>query len=193
MNRTIAIVNRKGGSGKTVSTFNLAGALSEAGRKVLTIDLDPQGSLTKGWGLTPGPAKLSQILIEGGEGFEQLIQKTNIDNLWAIAADPDLNAIESGLREVPGRELRLRRCLHRFFTGEFDYILLDSAPLPNFAEARVLCKRVDGVVLVIESGKIRRQVALRAKKELEDAGAHILGVVLNKRKYHIPEWLYKRL
>jgi Mrp family chromosome partitioning ATPase len=76
---------------------------------------------------------------------------------------------------------------------EFDYVILDSAPLPSFAEARVLCEKVDGVVLVVESGKIRRQVALRAKKELEDAGAQILGVVLNKRKYHIPEWLYKRL
>lgn len=76
---------------------------------------------------------------------------------------------------------------------EFDYVILDSAPLPSFAEARVLCEKVDGVVLVLESGKIRRQVALRAKKELEDAGARILGVVLNKRKYHIPEWLYKRL
>jgi capsular exopolysaccharide synthesis family protein len=76
---------------------------------------------------------------------------------------------------------------------EFDYVILDSAPMPNFAEARVLCEKVDGVILVIESGKIRKQVALRAKKELEDAGARILGVVLNKRKYHIPEWLYKRL
>jgi glycerophosphoryl diester phosphodiesterase len=51
----------------------------------------------------------------------------------------------------------------------------------------------DGVVMVIESGKLRRQVAIRAKQELQDAGARILGVVLNKRKYHIPNWLYKRL
>lgn len=76
---------------------------------------------------------------------------------------------------------------------EFDYVILDSAPLPNFAEARVLCEKVDGVILVIESGKIRKQVALRVKKELEDAGGRILGVVLSKRQYYIPEWLYKRL
>jgi chromosome partitioning protein len=128
VNRTIAIVNRKGGSGKTVSTFNLAGAMTEAGRKVLTIDLDPQGSLTKGWGLTPAPKKFSQILIGGGEGFEELIQTTDIENLWAIAADSDLSAIESGLREVPGREFRLRRCLQKFFSSRFDYILLDCPP-----------------------------------------------------------------
>ena len=128
MNRTIAIVNRKGGSGKTVSTFNLAGAMTEAGRKVLTIDLDPQCSLTKGWGLAPGPRKLSQVLIQGGEGFEELIQPSAIENLWAIAADPDLNAIESGLREVPGREFRLRRCLQKFFSRKFDYVLVDCPP-----------------------------------------------------------------
>ena len=75
----------------------------------------------------------------------------------------------------------------------FDYVILDSAPLPSFAESRVLCEKVDGVVMVVESGKIRRQVALRAKKELKDAGARILGVVLNKRKYHIPQWVYNRL
>jgi len=49
------------------------------------------------------------------------------------------------------------------------------------------------VVLVIESGKTRRQVALRAKKELEEAGGMLLGVILNKRKYYIPNWIYKRL
>ena len=128
MNRTIAIVNRKGGSGKTVTTFNLAGALAEAQKTVLTIDLDPQGSLTRSWNLPPREVKFSQVLIRGGEGFEELIQPTNFDNLWAIPADPNLNAIESGLREVPGRELRLCRCLQRFFTREFGYILLDCPP-----------------------------------------------------------------
>jgi protein-tyrosine kinase len=75
----------------------------------------------------------------------------------------------------------------------FDYTIFDAAPLPSFAESRVLCKKVDGVVLVIESGKIRKQVAQRAIKELEDAGARILGVVVNRRKYYIPDWIYKRL
>jgi capsular exopolysaccharide synthesis family protein len=75
----------------------------------------------------------------------------------------------------------------------FDYVIMDSAPLPSFAESRTLCEKVDGVVMVLESGKVRQHVALRAKKELEDAGARILGVVLNRRKYYIPDWVYKRL
>jgi capsular exopolysaccharide synthesis family protein len=75
----------------------------------------------------------------------------------------------------------------------FDYIILDVPPVPIFSEARVLCTKVDGVVLVLEAGKTRKQVAIRAKKEIEAAGGRILGVVLNKRKYYIPKWIYKLL
>ena len=56
-----------------------------------------------------------------------------------------------------------------------------------------LFAKVDGVVLVLESGKTRQQVSLEAKKQLEEAGGTILGVVLNKRKYYIPDWIYRRL
>jgi cellulose biosynthesis protein BcsQ len=69
VNRVIAIVNRKGGSGKTVTVFNLAGAFAEAGRMVLTIDLDPQGSLSKGLKVPVTNLPLSQALIKGEGGL----------------------------------------------------------------------------------------------------------------------------
>jgi Mrp family chromosome partitioning ATPase len=75
----------------------------------------------------------------------------------------------------------------------FDFVIIDAARLASFPESQILSKKVDGVILVIRSGKIRRQVALRAKKDLEESGARALGMVLNRRKYHIPEWLYQRL
>lgn len=56
-----------------------------------------------------------------------------------------------------------------------------------------LAGKVDGVVLVVESERTRREVALQYKDRLEKSGAHILGVVLNKRRFHIPEWVYNRL
>jgi len=76
---------------------------------------------------------------------------------------------------------------------KFDWVILDGPPLPRFSESRVVCAKVDGVVLVAKSGHTRREVALRAKKEIEDAGGRILGVVLNKRKFYIPDWIYRRL
>jgi capsular exopolysaccharide synthesis family protein len=75
----------------------------------------------------------------------------------------------------------------------FDYIILDGPPIPNSSESRIISSKVDGVILVLEAGVTRRQVALRAKKEIEGAGGRLLGVVLNKRKYHIPKWVYKFL
>ena len=76
---------------------------------------------------------------------------------------------------------------------QFDYIILDTAPIGICPESQAICSLADGVLMVIESGKTRRRVAQRAKQELEDAGGKLLGVVLNKRKYYIPKWIYSRL
>jgi capsular exopolysaccharide synthesis family protein len=75
----------------------------------------------------------------------------------------------------------------------FDYIILDSSPVTQSSETRVICAKVDGVVLIVEAGKTRRQVALKAKDEIERSGGIFLGSVLNKRKFYIPNWLYRRL
>jgi capsular exopolysaccharide synthesis family protein len=75
----------------------------------------------------------------------------------------------------------------------FDYVILDGPPVTSSPESRIIGTKVDGVILMLESGKTRRQVALKAKKEIEEAGGKLLGVVLNKRKYYIPQWVYNRL
>jgi capsular exopolysaccharide synthesis family protein len=75
----------------------------------------------------------------------------------------------------------------------YDYVILDAPPITHFAEARIISSKVDGVILIVEFGKTRRQVALKAKNELDAAGGNFLGVVLNRRKYYIPKWLYKSL
>jgi capsular exopolysaccharide synthesis family protein len=76
---------------------------------------------------------------------------------------------------------------------QFDCVILDAPPVPVFSEFRILCRKVDGVILVIDAGRTRRKVALRAKKEIEDAGGNLLGVVLNRRKFYIPKWIYERI
>ncbi len=87
-------------------------------------------------------------------------------------------------------------CFENFLKQQkenFDFVILDAPPVNRFSDSRILCSKVDGVVLVIESGKTRKHVALRAKKQLIDAGANIIGVVLNKRKYYIPDFIYRFL
>ena len=73
----------------------------------------------------------------------------------------------------------------------FNYVVVDAPPLSSHPETLLLSRKADGVILVIESEKTRKQAALWAKKQIETAGGKLLGVVLNKRKHRIPNWLYK--
>ena len=81
----------------------------------------------------------------------------------------------------------------QFCREKFRYAVFDSAPYTLFPDASILAPKMDGVILVIEAEKTRREVAQRAKEQLEKAGAKILGTVLTKRKYYIPKSIYRRL
>ncbi|MEN8129067.1 MAG: hypothetical protein ABFS45_02490 [Pseudomonadota bacterium] len=76
---------------------------------------------------------------------------------------------------------------------EFNYIVFDGAPILKNPEYSLLCSKVDGVILVIEAGKTKRQIAKRTIEYIEGSDGEILGIVLNRRKYYIPEWIYHRL
>jgi capsular exopolysaccharide synthesis family protein len=185
--KTIMFTGATHGGGATTTAVNFAKTLVRDHQvKVLLIDANMRTPNLKGL-----------FDIKNDEGLTDIVLDNDTMPYKVINCDPSyLFVLATGGNYVGPVSLFESERFDTFLKEvrkEFDYVILDSAPLPSFAEARVLCKKVDGVVLVIESGKIHRQVALRAKKELEDAGAHILGVVLNKRKYHIPEWLYKRL
>jgi protein-tyrosine kinase len=185
--KTIMFTGATHGGGATTTAVNFAKTLVRDYRvKVLLIDANMR---------TPKLRELFNITTD--QGLTDVILDNSAKPYQVINCDPSyLFVLATGGNYVGPVSLFESERFDTFLSNareDFDYVILDSAPLPSFAEARVLCEKVDGVVLVVESGKIRRQVALRAKKELEDAGARILGVVLNKRKYHIPEWLYKRL
>jgi capsular exopolysaccharide synthesis family protein len=185
--KTIMFTGTAHGGGATTTAVNFAKTLVRDHQvKVLLIDANMR---------TPNLRELFDI--KNDEGLTDIVLNHDTKPYKVINCDPSyLFVLATGGNYVGPVGLFESERFDAFLENvreEFDYIIIDSAPLPSFAESRVLCEKVDGVVLVVESGKIRRHVALRAKKELEDAGANILGVVLNKRKYHIPEWLYKRL
>jgi protein-tyrosine kinase len=75
----------------------------------------------------------------------------------------------------------------------FDLVLIDSEPAALSADSLAISSKVDGVVLVVEAEKTRRPVAESVRDKIKRSGGNILGVVLNKRRYYIPEWIYKRL
>lgn len=124
MARVIAIANQKGGVGKTTTAINLAASLAVAEKRVLAIDLDPQGNLTSGFGLEKA-AGLYEALFSGASLPPSA--STPLEYLQVIQSDPDLAGLEVELAAGEDREFRLRVAVDTVRAG-YDFILLDTPP-----------------------------------------------------------------
>jgi chromosome partitioning protein len=127
LSRIIAIANQKGGVGKTTTSVSLAAALAELGRKVLLIDVDPQGNATSGLGIDKGLVEKSvyDVLIEPG-AVQEAVQQTEF-KVDVLPANIDLAGAEVELVTAEERENRLKKAL-LLIRGSYDYILLDCPP-----------------------------------------------------------------
>lgn len=132
----VAVANLKGGSAKSTTTFNLAGALTEAGFRVLCIDVDPQKTLGEAFfGVYAGEATLSSVLIDDSM-LGAAVHPTAFEKLLVVPADEGLKGIKSGQTQIEGGELRLRSCLTRVKANidqvnevnQVDWILIDCPP-----------------------------------------------------------------
>jgi chromosome partitioning protein len=125
--RRIAIINQKGGVGKTTTAVNLAAALAECGRRVCVIDLDPQAHATTHLGVEPdGKAPSMYDVLVNSRPLAEVRRKVG-DNLWVAGSDINLAAAEVELAGVVGREVILRDLLLQD-EGAFDFVFMDCAP-----------------------------------------------------------------
>lgn len=128
MGRIIAIANQKGGVGKTTTAINLSACLAERGKKVLSVDMDPQGNMTSGLGLDKNSVETTIYdLIIGETDIEGVINKNVIDNLDIIPTSIDLSGAEIELLDEEGKEYILRKSLYGV-KETYDYIIIDCPP-----------------------------------------------------------------
>ena len=132
MPKTIAVVNQKGGVGKTTTVINLAAGLSLLGKKVLIIDLDPQGNSTSGLGIDKSSLNQStyEVLINNAKIGESLKKVEIRDNkkIYICPSNAELSGADIELYDLEEREWMLNKALHNSDLDNFDYILIDCPP-----------------------------------------------------------------
>ncbi len=184
MGKKIAIFNQKGGVGKTTTNVNLSAAVAEKGRKVLVVDIDPQGNTTSGFGLQKeGFEKNIYDVLINGESIENVIVKTKYDNISIVPSSSKLAGAEIELAGAEKRELRLKNALEQF-GDEYDYLFIDCPPSLGLLTINALTA-ADSVLIPIQceyyalEGTSQLMNTLELVKESLNPDLEIQGVVLS--------------
>ena len=185
--KTILFTSTSQGDGTSTTAINFATSLvKDTDLKVLLVDANMRTPcLHEVFGVDHSHG-LSDLLLRVGDMTSRMT-KIGATNLYIMPCGGKHSNPVSLFESSP-----FDRFLQETYAW-FDFVILDAPPAIGFSEAKVICQKVDGVVLVIGSGTTRRQVALKAKREIQEAGGKVLGVVLNRRKFHIPTWIYEKL
>jgi chromosome partitioning protein len=177
----IAVINQKGGVGKTTTAVNLAAQLGNDSFSTLLVDLDPQGNATSGLGLSKeeiGPTAYE--ILFGHSTLDQTVRSTNRSNLFVLPANPNLAAAEVELVNVPRREFCLQEALK---LAAYDYIIIDCPPALGLLTINALAAATD-ILIPVQSeyyaleGLGQLLATIQRVKQGINPNVELLGVML---------------
>lgn len=185
MGKAIAIFNQKGGVGKTTTNINLAACLALKGKKILILDIDPQGNTTSGMGITKKglDRTMYEVLINDKLEPSDAIIPTRIENLDIIPASVQLAGAEIELVQLEGREKRLKKALDKI-KDKYDYIFIDCPPSLGLLTINSLTA-VDSVLIPIQcefyalEGVSQLMSTIELVKKNMNTSLEIQGVILS--------------
>jgi len=185
--RTLVVTSAHPREGKSTTVANLAVVMAQQGKRVIVVDTDlRRPSQHQIFGL-PNNTGVTSALLQDPPACEGLLKATLQENLWALTAGP--------LPPYPSEMLSSRRfaALLDDLKQRADVVLFDCPPVLAVADAAILASQVDGVLFVVDAGITRRQQAIRACEALQNVGARVLGVVINRIKSeHSDYYSYSR-
>ena len=183
MGKTVAIVNQKGGVGKTTSAVNLAAAIGYHGYKVLLVDMDPQGNATSGLGINKREiAKSTYDMTVGDTKALEILKTTPYENLSVLPSNMNLAGAELELVDMSDRQGRIKNALAPL-KADYDFIIIDCPPSLGLLTVNVLCAS-DSVIVPIQceyyalEGLSQLMNTIRQVKRLYNPLIELEGVLL---------------
>ncbi len=173
---SILVTSAQSGEGKTTISVNLAISLAQLGRRVLLIDADMRRPTLQKYFPQSGSQLGSYLAGEGS--WQDMTYQTAVRGLFVLLCGP----LPANPAELLSSD-RMRALLQEAAT-EYNFVILDSPPLLNVADARILASAVDTTILVVKGGDTPRQVVQYAESQARAAGANLMGVVLNNLNFH---------
>lgn len=197
MRQILAILNQKGGVGKTTSTINIAAYLAKMGRSVLVVDMDPQGNATSGLGLPKNLDTTTYDVLMNNALLGQVVKDLSQTNIAIVPANADLAGAEVELVSQPNREQKLKNALAN---ASYDYILIDCPPSLGLLSINALTA-ADAVIIPVQAeyyaleGLTQLLSTIGMVKEGLNPSLSLLGVVVTMydNRTSLSENVYKEL
>jgi chromosome partitioning protein len=183
MGKIIAFANQKGGVGKTTSTVNIAASLGILGRRVLVVDLDPQGNTTSGVGISKKTLRRTMHdVLSDGMDVAEVILKTEFENLWILPSNISLAGSEFDLYEAEESEFQIKKVLEPL-KNDFDYIIIDCPPSLGMLTVNAMTA-ADGVVIPMQcefyalEGLSQLMITVSRIKQHYNSALNITGILV---------------